>query len=198
VLSPKDKIIKRLFDIVLSFFGLIFTSPIIFISWIIASIDTKSNGLFVQKRVGRDAKLFDVYKIKTMRKVDNINTTVTTQNDVRITKSGAFFRNTKIDELPQLFNVFIGNMSFVGARPDVEGFADKLVGDDRVILSLPPAITGPASIKYKNEETILANVDNPQEYNRDVIWVDKVKINREYIENWSLLKDIKYIIKTVI
>jgi len=132
-----------------------------------------------------------------MRKVDNIDTTVTTQNDVRITKSGAFFRNTKIDELPQLFNVFIGNMSFVGARPDVEGFADKLEGEDRVILSLPPAITGPASIKYKNEETILANVDNPQEYNRDVIWVDKVKINRDYINNWSLLKDIKYIIKTV-
>ena len=198
MLSPKDRFIKRIFDIVLSIFGLLLFTPIIFIAWIISSIETKSNGLFIQKRVGKDAKLFDVYKIKTMKKISGIDTTVTTQNDIRITNSGAFLRKTKIDELPQLFNVLIGNMSFVGARPDVKGFADKLEGEDRLILSLPPAITGPASIKYKNEEEILSNVDNPQEYNREVIWKDKVKINIDYIKNWSLKQDIIYIIKTVI
>ena len=198
MLSPKDRFIKRIFDIVLSIFGLLLSTPIIFIAWIISSIETKSNGLFIQKRVGKDAKLFDVYKIKTMKKISGIDTTVTTQNDIRITNSGAFLRKTKIDELPQLFNVLIGNMSFVGARPDVKGFADKLEGEDRLILSLPPAITGPASIKYKNEEEILSNVDNPQEYNREVIWKDKVKINIDYIKNWSLKQDIIYIIKTVI
>jgi len=144
----------------------------------------------------KDGKLFDVFKIKTMKPVDGLDTTITTSNDMRITKSGKFFRDTKIDELPQLFNVLFGSMSFVGPRPDVKGYADELKGDDRIILSIRPAITGPASIKYKNEEEILAKVDNPKEYNDTVIWRDKVKINKEYIKNWSLKKDIEYILKT--
>jgi len=194
-MSKKDKLIKRIFDFVLALIGLLITWPIILIAWIIASIETKSNGMFSQIRVGENGKLFKIYKIKTMK--DKKGTTITTANDERITKSGKIFRKYKIDELPQLWNVLIGDMSFVGPRPDVPGYADKLEGDDRIVLSIKPGITGPASLKYKNEEEILAQVENPKEYNDKVIWPDKVKINKEYIKNWSLKKDIEYIIKTV-
>ena len=197
MLSSTNKLKKRVFDIVLSLVGLLLTWWLILIAWVIATIETKSNGFFVQQRVGKDAKLFSVIKIKTMKKVAGVETTVTSSNDVRITKSGNFFRKTKIDELPQLINVLLGTMSFVGPRPDVEGFADKLKGEDRVILSILPAITGPASLKYRDEEEILAKQANPEQYNRDVIWVDKVRINKKYIKEWSLKKDIEYIIKTV-
>ncbi len=192
-----NKFLKYTFDLLLSFIGLLLVWWIIFLAWIIVSIETKSNGFFIQRRVGKNGKLFNVIKIKTMKKVNGIDTTITASNDQRITKSGKFFRDTKIDELPQLINIFIGDMSFVGPRPDVEGYADKLMGDDRIILSIKPGITGPASIKYKDEEEILSKQSNPKEYNDLVIWPDKVKINKEYIKNWSLQKDIKYIIKTV-
>jgi len=197
MLSSTNKFQKRVFDILLSLVGLLLTWWLILIAWVIATIETKSNGFFIQQRVGKDAKLFYVIKIKTMKEVAGIETTVTSSNDVRITKSGNFFRKTKIDELPQLINVLLGTMSFVGPRPDVEGFADKLKGEDRVILSILPAITGPASIKYREEEEILAKQANPEQYNRDIIWVDKVHINKKYIKEWSLKKDIEYIIKTV-
>ena len=192
-----NKFIKNSFDFIVSFLGLLFSWWIIFIAWIIATIETKSNGMFIQKRVGKDGKLFNVYKIKTKKKVDGVDTTITSANDVRITKSGKFFRDTKIDELPQLFNVLIGDMSFVGPRPDVKGYADKLEGEDKIILSIKPGITGPASIKYKNEEELLSKQENPIKYNNEVIWPDKVKINKEYIKNWSLKKDIFYIIQTI-
>ena len=192
-----NHLLKRFFDFAVSFFGLLATFWIIIIAWIIATIETKSNGFFIQKRVGKHGKLFNVIKIKTMKKVDGVDTTITSSNDNRITKSGKFFRDTKIDELPQLWNVFIGDMSFVGPRPDVEGYADKLEGDDRIVLSIRPGITGPASLKYKNEEDILSKVDNKKEYNDSIIWPDKVKINKEYIKSWSLKKDIEYIVKTV-
>jgi len=197
-MNTLGRVIKRVFDIVLSFVGIVLTFWIMIIAFIIASIETKSFGLFIQKRVGKDAKLFNVFKIKTMKSLYGIDTTITTANDMRITKSGKFFRDKKIDELPQLFNVLFGSMSFVGPRPDVEGYADKLEGEDRVLLNIRPGITGPASIKYKNEEEILSQQSNPKEYNDKVIWVDKVAINIEYIKNWSLQKDIRYIIKTVI
>jgi lipopolysaccharide/colanic/teichoic acid biosynthesis glycosyltransferase len=132
-----------------------------------------------------------------MKKINGIDTTITSSNDVRITKSGKFFRDTKVDELPQLFNILMGDMSFVGPRPDVEGYADKLQGDDRIILSIKPGITGPASLKYKDEEDILSKKINPKEYNDRIIWPDKIKINKEYLKNWTLKKDIMYIIKTV-
>ena len=191
------RVIKRIFDIFLSLIGIIFTFWIMLIAFIVSSLETKSFGLFIQKRVGQEGKLFNVFKIKTMNSISGIDTTVTTVNDMRITKSGKFFRDNKIDELPQLFNVLFGSMSFVGPRPDVEGYADKLEGEDRVLLSVRPGITGPASIKYKDEEKLLAKQKNPKEYNDKVIWVDKVKINIDYIKNWSLKKDIEYIIKTV-
>ena len=188
---------KRGFDIVVSFLGLTFSWWLIFIAWVIATFETKSNGFFIQKRVGKDGKIFNVIKIKTMKKVEGVDTTITSSNDVRITKSGKFFRDTKIDELPQLINVLIGDMSFVGPRPDVPGYADKLEGEDRIVLSIRPGITGPASLKYKNEEEILASQNDPKWYNDKIIWPDKVRINKEYIKNWSLKKDIEYIIKTV-
>lgn len=191
------RVAKRTFDISFALIGIVTTGWIIAMAFIVASIETKSFGLFIQKRVGRDAKLFYVLKIKTMKKVKGVEHTNTTALDPRITKSGKFFRDTKIDELPQFFNVLFGSMSFVGPRPDVEGYADKLEGADRVILSIRPGITGPASIKYKSEESILAGKSDPQKYNDEVIWVDKVKINRAYIEHWSFMGDIRYIIKTV-
>ncbi|MCK5853839.1 MAG: sugar transferase [Sulfurovaceae bacterium] len=191
------RVAKRTFDIFFALIGIVTTGWIIAMAFIVASIETKSFGLFIQKRVGRDAKLFYVLKIKTMKKVKGVEHTNTTALDPRITKSGKFFRDTKIDELPQFFNVLFGSMSFVGPRPDVEGYADKLEGADRVILSIRPGITGPASIKYKSEESILAGKSDPQKYNDEVIWVDKVKINRAYIEHWSFMGDIRYIIKTV-
>jgi len=197
MLNSTDKLKKRVFDILLSLVGLLLTWWLILIAWVISSIETRSNGFFIQQRIGKDAKLFSVIKIKTMRKVAGVETTVTSSNDIRITKSGNFFRKTKIDELPQLINVLLGTMSFVGPRPDVEGFADKLEGEDRVILSILPAITGPASLKYRDEEEILAKQADPEQYNRDVIWVDKVRINKKYIKEWSLKRDIEYIIKTV-
>ncbi|MEO1953810.1 MAG: sugar transferase, partial [Campylobacterales bacterium] len=122
--------IKRSFDFVLSFIGIVLFGWIIFLAWLVASIETKSNGFFLQKRVGKDGRLFDIIKIKTMKKVDGVDTTITSADDIRITKSGKFFRKTKIDELPQFFNILKGDMSFVGPRPDVEGYADKLEGED--------------------------------------------------------------------
>jgi len=194
-MSATDRLIKRIFDISLALIGLVLTAPVILIAWIIASFETKSNGFFLQKRVGENGRQFSIIKIKTM--YPNNGSTVTTANDKRITKSGRFFRKYKIDELPQLINVLKGDMSFVGPRPDVPGYADKLKGEDRIILSVKPGITGPATLKYKNEEQILAEVDDPVKYNNEVIWPDKVKINKEYIKNWSLKKDIEYILKTL-
>ena len=198
MLTRKERIEKRLFDIAFSVAGIVVTLPVMVAAWIVASVDTRSNGLFVQKRIGQHGKPFYVWKIKTMKPVSGADSTVTTSQDCRITKSGAFFRKTKIDELPQLFNVLFGQMSFVGPRPDVPGFADLLEGEDRIILSLRPGITGPATLKYKHEEILLSKVQDPERYNREVIWPDKVKINKAYIRNWSLSKDVGYLIKTVL
>jgi lipopolysaccharide/colanic/teichoic acid biosynthesis glycosyltransferase len=196
--SNTDFVIKRTFDLFFSVIGLLCIWWIIVIAWLIATIETKSNGFFIQKRIGKDGRYFNVIKIKTMKNITGIDTTITSSNDVRITKSGKFFRNTKIDELPQLLNVFLGHMSFVGPRPDVAGYADKLKGSDRIILKIRPGITGPASLRYKNEEEILSKQVDSKWYNDNVIWPDKVKINKKYIHNWSLKNDIKYIVKTII
>ena len=123
-------------------------------------------------------------------------TQITLKNDHRITLFGQFLRQYKLDELPQLFNVFKGDMSLVGPRPDVEGYADALTGEDRIILDIRPGITGPATLKYKNEEVLLMEQEDPQKYNDLVIWRDKVEINKNYIKNWSLIGDIHIIIKT--
>ena len=193
-----NKTLKRSFDIFFAIFGLVFLFLVIFLSYIVSSFETLSNGIFIQQRVGRGGKLFNVFKIKTMKTVAGINTTVTSSGDVRITKSGIFFRKTKIDELPQLWNVLIGQMSFVGPRPDVPGYADRLQGKDRRILSIRPGITGPAQLAYRGEEDILVFKNDPVKYNDEVIWPDKVRINREYIEDYSFFKDFYYIWKTIV
>ena len=190
---------KRLFDFFLSLILIIFASPVILCAWIIASLETKSNGFYLQQRVGRNSKLFVVFKIKTMFNTKlNLNNSVTTSNDKRITFMGKFFRRSKVDELPQLFNVLIGDMSFVGPRPDVEGFADELTGDNELILKLRPGITGVSSLKYKNEEYTLSKVKNPIEYNKNIIYPRKVKLEMQYIKNWSMFYDIKLILLTIL
>ena len=127
--------------------------------------------------------------------VKNNGDTVTTKNDPRITIIGRLLREYKLDELPQLYNVFVGTMSFVGPRPDVPGFLDELEGADRRLLLIKPGITGPASIKYSNEADLLSQVDDPVAYNAEVIWPDKVRINLEYMDNWSMKADINYIFR---
>lgn len=196
-MNLREQQIKRLFDIFFSLTGLIILLPIIMLSWLISSIELCENGFFSQERIGKNGKPFYLHKIKTMRKISGHSSTVTTLKDKRITLSGKFFRKTKIDELPQLINVLIGNMSFVGPRPDVKGFADELKDEDRLILSIRPGITGPASLAFRDEEKILSMQKNPERYNREVIYPKKVKINLEYIKNWSLLGDLSYIIKTI-
>ncbi|MEJ2455333.1 MAG: sugar transferase [Candidatus Thiodiazotropha sp.] len=188
---------KRSFDLLFAIIGLSLTWWIIVFAWIAATIDTRQNGFFMQPRVGLHGRLFKVIKIRTMRNHSDIVTTVTTRDDPRITPLGRLFRKTKIDELPQLINVLLGQMSFVGPRPDVPGFADKLQGEEREILTLRPGITGPATIKYRNEEDILQKQNDPETYNTNVIYPDKVKINLAYIKNWKLAMDIKYIWATI-
>ncbi|MCF8036343.1 MAG: sugar transferase [Desulfobacteraceae bacterium] len=189
--------LKRGFDFLGAAFGLALTIWIILPAWVLASIDTRKNGFFTQDRVGRDGRIFRVIKFRTMREVPGMSTTVTTGTDQRITSLGRFWRKSKIDELPQLINVLKGDMSFVGPRPDVPGYADRLQGDDRIVLSVRPGITGPATLKYRDEEAILADQDDPERYNNEVLWPDKVRINREYVENWSFWQDINYLWKTV-
>ena len=195
-MSKFDIFQKRGFDILASFGGLCLLLPIIGICWMIAALDTCSNGFFVQRRVGRNGRIIHVLKIKTMYPSNGNRSPLASDNLSSITPSGRLFRKYKLDELPQLFNVLVGTMSIVGPRPDVPGYADNLTGDERIILSLRPGITGPASIKYRDEESILQKVDDPVFYNDTVIWPDKVRINKEYMRNYSFLRDIKYIVQT--
>jgi len=194
-LALYQEFLKRSFDIVFSFIGIIITFPVMIIAFIIASLETNSFGLFMQTRIGKEYKEFKIIKIKTMRKIRGYQTNVTTKNDPRITRSGRFFRKYKIDELPQLFNVLIGKMSFVGPRPDVKEMYEDLIDEQWLIFFIRPGITGPATIKYKNEEELLANVKDPESYNK-LIFQDKLKINLNYIKNYKFKNDLKYIIKT--
>jgi len=189
---------KRAFDVVSALAGLTMALPLIGLCWTIAAIETRSNGFFIQQRVGRHGRIIHVCKIKTMHTGDGRRSPIASNNAKSITRSGRIFRKYKLDELPQLFNVLLGGMSIVGPRPDVPGYADRLDGGDRIILELRPGITGPASIKYKNEEEILAAVDDPAAYNDSIIWPDKVRLNKEYIKNYSLLRDMHYIMRTLL
>jgi lipopolysaccharide/colanic/teichoic acid biosynthesis glycosyltransferase len=198
-LNTRQRFVKRAFDLIISFTGLIMLWPIMLITAVLATIDTKANGFFLQSRVGMHGKLFKVIKIRTMRVDSNITTTVTQQNDARITALGAWFRRLKIDELPQLVNVLLGQMSLVGPRPDVPGFADRIEGNDRLLfLSIRPGITGPATLKFRKEEALLAEQDDPEAYNREVIFPEKVVINLAYIKEWSFYSDLKYIWETIV
>ena len=155
--------------------------------FVIASIDTKSHRLFIQNRIGKDGKPFKIYKLKTISDSSKLSSSI-----------GRFLRSTKIDELPQLFNVVMGTMSFVGPRPDIAGYADLLLGDDKVILKVKPGITGLASLKYRNEEFLLAQQSNPVVFNDEVIWPDKIRINKWYVQNRNLWMDILILCYTVL
>lgn len=194
----KKHFFKRIFDVVFSLLGLLVSSILMVIIAILIKLDSPGPVIYSQWRVGKNGRLFKLYKFRTMVKdADKIGGTVITADDPRITRKGKILRKFKLDELPQLWNVLKGDMSFVGPRPDVPGFADKLKGRDRIILSVRPGITGPATLKFRNEEELLKQQKDPEEYNLKVIWPEKVRINREYVENYSFWKDIKYILLTI-
>ena len=187
---------KTLFDKVFSVLGLLLSSPLFIIIAGLVKFSSDGPILFTQKRVGQFGELFTIFKFRTML-VNDEKKNISIKGDERITKIGAILRKFKLDELPELWNIIIGDMSFVGPRPDVPGYADKLKGDDRKILELKPGITGPATLRYSNEEGLLAKVDNPQKYNDEVLFPEKVKINLKYYENHSTLMDLKIIFKTI-
>lgn len=190
--------IKWLFDRFMALAGLLILWPILLVLAVMVKIKMSGGPvIFKQQRVGQKGELFTMYKFRTMT-VGHGGSSVSVAGENRITPFGAKLRKYKLDELPELWNVLIGDMSFVGPRPDVPGYADKLVGEDRKILLLKPGITGPASIKYRNEEELLAQQADPIKYNNEVIFPDKVKINLNYLENWSFITDIKLIIYTIL
>ena len=214
-------ILKLIFDKVVSLVGLIVLSPILLIVALLIKWKMPGPILFCQQRVGRYGRIFTVYKFRTMTvkaeaSVASRNseaTSIASQEQSRITPLGEKLRRYKLDELPELWNVLKGDMSFVGPRPDVPGYADQLQGEDREVLLLRPGITGPASLKYRNEEDILEAVDEAlqkgrsglpmgittvQEYNDNVIYPDKVRLNRYYLHHYSFIKDIQMIVCTVL
>ena len=189
--------IKRLFDIIFSFVGIVFLFPIFIVVSIFIKIDSTGPIFFLQNRVGLNGEIFKIIKFRTMKVNHNNSLTVTLENDIRITRIGKILRKYKIDEIPELINVFGGDMSFVGPRPDVPGYADLLKGNNRNILKLRPGITSRASIKYANEEQLLLDQQDPIAYNNDVIFPDKVKMNLNYYENNNIWIDIKIIFATL-
>ena len=186
--------VKRTFDVVLvSVLLPLFIIPILVLI-VIATIATNKFGVFSQLRVGQYGKLFKIYKIRTLKEgVHKLGAL-----DQSASPIGKFLRRTKLDELPQLFNVLKGDMSFVGPRPDLQGFADTLKGEDRIILRVKPGITCEATLKYKDEERILERQNDPEHYNRTIIWVDKVKINKKYVQNYSFYLDLGFILKSIV
>ena len=212
-------ILKWIFDRLVSLIGLLLLWPVLMIVAILIKVKMPGPILFVQKRVGKDGKLFDCHKFRSM-KVDHGGSTVSVAGESRITPLGAKLRHYKLDELPELWDVFIGNMSFVGPRPDVPGYADALEGEDREVLKLRPGITGPATMKYRDEEEQIAEfisemkneelrmkngipADYSDEqvavwYNDTVLYPDKVRLNRYYLHHYSFIKDIQMIVYTVL
>lgn len=191
-------VLKYIFDRVAALLGLLLIWWLLIVVAVLIKVKMPGGpALFRQTRIGRHGKPFTIFKFRTMT-VGHGGSSVSVAGESRITPLGAVLRKYKIDELPELWNVLVGDMSFVGPRPDVPGYADRLQGDDREVLELRPGITGPASLKYRNEEELLAAVDNPQEYNDTVIYPDKVRINRYYLHNYSFVSDIKMIVCTVL
>lgn len=191
-------ILKWIFDRVMALIGLVVLLPVFLVVGILIKIKMPNGPiLFRQKRVGKGGRIFTMVKFRSMV-VSHSGSSVSVAGESRISPLGAKLRKYKLDELPELWNVLIGDMSFVGPRPDVPGFADKLVGEEREILQLRPGITGPASLKYRNEEEILASVDDPIRYNAEVIYPDKVRINLDYLRHWSFARDLKYIVQTLL
>lgn len=192
-----EMIFKWLFDRIMAFMGLLFLWPVLLVVAVLIKIQMPGPVLFIQQRVGQNGTLFACHKFRSMT-IGHGGSSVSVAGESRITPLGAKLRKYKLDELPELWDVLIGNMSFVGPRPDVPGYADKLKGDDRIILNLRPGITGPATLKYRNEEELLATMENPIKYNDEVIYPDKVRLNRYYAEHYSFIDDIKMIFCTIL
>ena len=188
---------KCLFDRVATLLGLLVLWPVLIIIALLIKVRMPGGPvIFKQQRVGRNGELFTMYKFRSMT-VSHSGSSVSVAGESRITPLGSILRKYKLDELPELWNVLKGDMSFVGPRPDVPGYADRLQGENRLILKLRPGITGPASLKYANEEEILAQVSNPVKYNDEVIFPDKVRINLNYYHNHTFWGDIRLIFQTI-
>jgi lipopolysaccharide/colanic/teichoic acid biosynthesis glycosyltransferase len=195
-MSPSQAVMKRIFDILVALIGLLVVGWLILLAWLAVRLSSRGPGFFRQERVGKDAKSFRILKLRTMRVVHGPQTNCTSADDPRITPIGSWLRTFKIDELPQLWNVLCGDMSLVGPRPDVRGFADQLEGENRALLTLRPGITGPASLMFTDEETLLRQEQDPERYNHEVLWPRKVELNMRYLEQYSLMRDIGYIAAT--
>lgn len=190
--------VKYMFDRVMALIGLLMLWPVLLVTALLIRLKMPGGPvIFRQKRVGRGGRPFTIYKFRTMVPSHG-GSSVSVAGENRITPLGAKLRRYKIDELPELWNVLVGDMSFVGPRPDVPGYADKLTGRDRDVLRLRPGITGPASMKYRDEEELLAKVPDPQKYNDKVIFPDKVRLNLWYLDHYSFATDLKMIICTVL
>lgn len=187
--------IKTIFDYILAFLLLPVLLPLIGVLVLLSTLDTGEAGLFSQVRIGKHGKPFKILKVRTMK--GEQESYVTTDKTHNITTLGRFLRKTKLDETPQLFNILLGQMSFVGPRPDVPGYADSLKGEDRIILSVKPGITGPAQLRYRNEDEELMRQTDPQKYNDEVLWPGKVRINRTYVEDLNFFSDLKYLFRTL-
>lgn len=188
---------KRVFDFLVSLVGLFLFSPLLVLLSLLIKFTSKGTIFFIQERVGENGVFFKMIKFRSMQMIQDLDSTISVKGDIRVTKVGSFLRRYKLDELPELWNVLVGDMSLVGPRPDVPGYADFLRGEDRNILKLKPGITGPASLKYANEEDILARQENPKEYNDKIIYPDKVRINLDYYYQSNLWIDIKIIFATI-
>lgn len=191
-------LLKYIFDRLMALIGLLLLWPVLIIVAVLIRVKMPGGPvIFKQKRVGRNGKLFTMYKFRSMT-VGHGGSSVSVAGESRITSLGAKLRHYKLDELPELWNVLIVDMSFVGPRPDVPGYADQLKGNERDVLKLRPGITGPASLKYRDEEDLLAKQTDPQKYNDEVIFPDKVRINLYYLRHYSFIKDIEMIFCTVL
>ena len=191
-------ILKYLFDKTASIIGILLLWPVLLIVAILIRVKMPGGPvMFIQQRIGRHGRVFSIYKFRTMT-VDHSGSSVSVKGESRITPLGVHLRRWKLDELPELWNVLRGDMSFVGPRPDVPGYADELKGDDHRMLELLPGITGPATLKYRNEEELLASVDDPIRYNDEVIFPDKVRLNLYYLDHYSFLKDLQMIACTLL
>ena len=188
--------VKWIFDKTVSLVLLVALLPILLLVALVILIANGAPVLYIQERIGQNAKPFKLIKFRTMRGEEK--SPIAASEISRVTRTGRWLRRTKIDELPELLNIFVGDMSFVGPRPDVAGYADKLEGNDRRMLTMKPGLTGVASLKYRDEEDLLAAQPNPQEYNDKVIWPDKVRLNLLYMERQSLWLDIKVLICTAL
>ena len=188
---------KRLFDFTAALLGLVVLSPLMLAVAVLVRATSPGPALFIQERVGRHGRLFRCAKFRTMGAGAQAQGTVTTATDVRVTPLGRWLRRWKLDELPQLWNVLAGRMSFVGPRPDVPGYADRLQGQDRRILELRPGITGPATLLFREEERLLALARDPQAFNDAVVYPEKVRLNRDYLESGNFGRDLGYVVATV-